>query len=456
MYKKILLIVVSFVAALGAIYFLETTEAQTPPPSISGRFYKFDVVAEDLGFNPRPPTINKGGTVAFVTRASEESNFEQIFARKVNGQLTTVTSPNVPNFVSRYFSYGVQLNDANKIVANSWSRTDGASFYELRIWDATQLESSTPVATALNSWVGDPPITYDWVGSMSYASINNLGQPVFLNYNLGATRLTSGIRPDFSSVNGAYGIPFIDDGGNIVLKDVTSSGSPIRLYPYNLGTSTNIATVSSTTFSDLGDTPGISDLGQVVAFYGNLATGANAGPGIYLSIPQSSGARSIIKVNGVKNEMAPLPGQIWPNVNGVCDAGEPCYGDLGLDSANNPLFLSSFQSDSRIGISHQSLGATGLDGDVLVLCFLATPNSADNNPTGYFSNQLGVWSQRVLLKSVGGVIRTFASRPIPVIQEGDNLDGGQITGLLAFYDPIARVTSDSQGNARTDKPAIIR
>ena len=36
MYKKILLIAISFVTALGAVYFMEATEAQTPPPKYFG------------------------------------------------------------------------------------------------------------------------------------------------------------------------------------------------------------------------------------------------------------------------------------------------------------------------------------------------------------------------------------------------------------------------------------
>lgn len=315
MYKKILLFAVPFIAALGLVYFLEITEAQALPPSISGRFYKFDVVAAagQFNLNSQPPTINSAGTVAFINsiivRTEGSHGFDQILARNITGQMVNVTSTNIPSSGYRYFSNGMQLNDVDKVVASSQRSTsptaEGDSISEVRIWDATQLESSVLVASIVN--VNNTGTTYDWQGEAYAASLNNLNQPVFV----GGGRVNSGIRPNFNSLIGNFGDvarPVVDDNGNIVTKETNSTGSRIRFHTYNFATSTEIATVSATSFSELGEAPGVSDSGEVIAFYGNLATGALSGPGIFLSIPQSGGGRTIRKITGMKYDMAPLPG----------------------------------------------------------------------------------------------------------------------------------------------------
>src|SRR5439155_2137812 len=110
----------------------------------------------------------------------------------------------------------------------------------------------------------------------------------------------------------------MNDNGNIVLRTgnttVASLGdpiSPIELYNYGLDTPTTIAdtTSGSPTFGAVGRSPGISDDGTVIAFYGvmtamganQLAVGGyvtNPGPGIFVSIDDGSGTRKLRRITG--------------------------------------------------------------------------------------------------------------------------------------------------------------
>ena len=362
--------------------------AQATPTSISGKFYKFDEVAkvgaDNLTFIGGNVSINDNGTVAFVGLTS---GVGQVFARNVTGPLRAVTNPTVPD-PGRNIG-DVQINNSNKIITMSgWGDIiDGVR--EVRVWNGDAVESSV---LAANAHFGSSPPAYD-MWQIWAVSLNNTGLPAFTG---GGQAVFTGYRDTgFTSAannNISISAPIaVADNGSVVLKE--HNLAPIKLYSNNLQTSTDIATISSSTFSSLGKSPGISDDGEIIAFYGDLATGSNAGPGIFLSIPKPTGGRQIYKVAGrLKREMAPLAGGTWGNRINGCEVNEPCYGELGLDASNNPLYLDSFVSNSRIGIIHQEFGPAGLDGDAVVLCFLATPNAADNNPNGYFSNQIGIWT----------------------------------------------------------------
>lgn len=66
--KKILLASVSFIGFIATVYFLTIAEAQAPDPPISGRFYRFDSVAQlsFSNFEVGHSSINDSGSVAFA------------------------------------------------------------------------------------------------------------------------------------------------------------------------------------------------------------------------------------------------------------------------------------------------------------------------------------------------------------------------------------------------------
>jgi hypothetical protein len=73
MFKKIVLISTVSSILLCSIYFLVKTHAQTPPISIYGRFYEFDVIADSAQYNLAyfsRTSINNSGKVAFVGKTN--------------------------------------------------------------------------------------------------------------------------------------------------------------------------------------------------------------------------------------------------------------------------------------------------------------------------------------------------------------------------------------------------
>jgi len=199
----------------------------------------------------------------------------------------------------------------------------------------------------------------------------------------------------------------IADNGNVVVRAGNLATSPIRLYNHTLTTATDIATVSPTTFSALGQSPGISDDGAVIVFYGvlNADPGTNppnpnynqtlqttAGPGIFANYEIGVGVRRTVRIarRQVENFFAGTG-----NLDGICDlpeqtlpptpppASQPrCIdGELGLDAVGNPLQFASFNPNARIGVVRQDLAPLGtIEGDAFVVSFIGTPNAASSAP----------------------------------------------------------------------------
>jgi hypothetical protein len=104
----------------------------------------------------------------------------------------------------------------------------------------------------------------------------------------------------------------------------------IQLYNYDLTSSQLIASLVDPAgwWTALGYSPGISDDGKIVTFFGNLtAAGATAlkttaGPGIFASIDEGGALRTIVRVAGWTVEDMSV-GNIG-NRDGICDTSEVC------------------------------------------------------------------------------------------------------------------------------------
>ena len=481
MKRKFLILLTLCSSIFCILKYLSKTEAQTTAPAISGKFYKFDTIADSqadsFSLYNNPVSINDNGSVAFIGRKTNGTpNVDQVFIRKITGQVTAVTNSSDPT--GRRLISSVQINNSNQIVSHIETLKTDQPFpdfvYEVRRWNGNSTGSSQLLANAIEVPI-NPPSGYDFYNIYSFVGMNNSGIPVFTNteHNSADRLIRTGIRPNFNGTvdNNIFfnTKPMVADNSSVVAKTDPSS-SPIRLYTNNLATTTDIATISSTTFSTLGNAPGISDDGEVIVFYGvlNADPGTNpnpnynqtyqttSGPGIFASINTGGGTRRIIRIANRLVENLNPPG--GGNEDGVCDAGEPCHeGELGFDAAGNPIFINSFDADSRIGVMHQSFGASGIVDDTFVVSFLGTPNTAGPAPAPqYFSNQNGLWTVRVDVKLEAGVIREKPLRPVPVIQIGDNLGSNSSgTRVVSFirdlYDPIAKAKTNDSGGVRTDK-----
>jgi|GEM_PF-2449974 len=445
---------------VGFLLFNPTGSAQTSSTTISGKFYKLDIVAlqgqNDINFHIGRPSINDLGRVVFTSSPSQDDSFRAIYLRNLNGPITQFYSPNPPaGNMARYVEI-LQINNSNQVVANL-----DMNFVK----GIYRLDSNSPGSIVT---IGSPNEDNFNVVVPPVVSMNNNNQAVFLATRiqidpLSHARIMSGISPNVSETqpfapgNTPYLYPMVADNGRIIVRAGNNTTDPIRLYEYNLSTHTDLAVVSPTTFSSLG-IPGISDDGEIVVFAGilnqsgptpnyNNVYNTTSGPGIFAVVNIGQTTQRIIRVANRQIENVRLVGG---NNDGVCDELEAvpptgptlCQaGELGFDAANNPLFLNSFDMDSRVAVIHQSLGAANLQDDTIVVSFTATPN-AGSPPPAIFSNNTGLFTVRVDFRREGNVDREKPRRPTPVIQIGDRI-GTHTVNQFSVYDPLARAASDA-------------
>ena len=456
-------------ATVSIVIVMRTSQAQSGVTVISGKFYKLDVVAavgqQSLADIFGSSSINDKGIVSFVGTTPNVAN-GQIFASNVPGPFRSIS-------FGAFFSGNVQINNADQVVTLNTIVSTTPQRNHLRRWDANATNSTVIIATAR-----EPANPTDFDQIYASPTINGSNQVAF-NARRGNTtnELATGSTPTFSEapfLNAAGTLrPMVADDGRVVVRTGGRGSDAILFYNYNLTGPVAIAS-GTTGFTSLGQSPGVSDDGAVVVFWGDLtAAGAialntTAGPGIFASIDIGGGTRQVLRIaNRQVEDLAPGTG----NGDGVCDPGETCKaGELGFTTSGSALFFNSFtqiedvpapggndngiceagevcEMSNRVAVTHQSGGMPGIDGDTLVVSFMGTPNAAGQ----YFSNQLGLWTIRVDVKREGGVLLAKPSQAIPVIQLNDNI-GSRIVNDIRIYDQIANATTDDAGMTRTERP----
>jgi len=404
-------------------------------------FYKFDVVAKNgqttgagtfSGFGSGP-SVSEMGMVAFVGQLSSAG--DSIFMGNGSATPIWVTAGFVNS--STTFDNSVQINRTNQILGND--RASGApTLYFDRIWDGNNPGNFTPVAEGCGS-------SCQFSSVFSNAALNNLNQAAISGFDDKGNILLitpNGTSFNTQTVNGVSLRPMMDDAGEIVIYDSTKK--QISLYSNNLASVTDIADATNLTsdFTSLGQSPGISRNGSVIAFFGNInKTGAGkwkttAGPGIFVSASLGAGARQILRIAG--NQTLP---------------------ELGYDATGNKITFSSagFNSSLRVGVADLDLGAAGIANDSFIVSFIGTPTAASRDNPAYpghplfFSDQQGIWTTRVdvenELNSPFGIV--FHPRgAIRVAQIGDLVQGLTISQISVF-DPIALAGADDAGALRT-------
>lgn len=179
---------------------------------------------------------------------------------------------------------------------------------------------------------------------------------------------------------------------------------------------------SSPDFTLLGDSPGISDDGTVVVFFGDPAIMIDGSdePGVFASVDEGAGTRKLIRLTGRTAE-------------------------LGRDAAGNPIGFdpTSIAFFNRVTVINQDLGGPGPDGDSFTACFQATPTGA--SPDGLFTAENGLWTLRTDIKLVSGVLEYRKLGPVLVVQIG-SVVGGRTIADIAVNDAISSVTTDTIGS----------
>lgn len=411
---------------------------------ISGKFYKLDVIAVDgqpgLTNVFAAPSINENGAVSYVGRNTGAGG--AVYVSKNLNTAPTLINPALAGSSTRIVTGFSQINDLNQVVTRETDTSVIPQPQFLRRFDGNTTNSSVIIAAA-NGAGGFNDFSDIWVG----ISLNNINQAAW-NARTGANnQLVTGFRPSFNQVtlmNASNTLrPMVADDGRVVIRGGGLTTDPILLYPYNLTSPTAIAS-SSTAFTTLGQSPGISDDGQVVVFYGVDGGGA----GIFASLDMGGPTRQVFRIAGNRQVEDILAA--GGNDDGVWDPGEAFKaGELGFNAAGGALFFNSFEPDSRVSVAHQSVAPSGIENDTFVISFIGTPNAASTAPQ-YFSNQKGLWTIRVDVKNESGTLRVKPSTAIPVVQINDTIGARTITNVLV-YDQIANALTDDAGISRTQR-----
>lgn len=402
----------------------------------SSVFYKFDVVAQTgqttsagtfSGFG-NGPSVSEMGMVGFMGQVGTAGN--SVFMG--NGSATPIWVTTGFLSSSRIFGDSAQINRTNQILANDEVSGSPPAYFD-RIWDGNNPGNFTLVAEGCGSC--------QFPSVLSNGTLNNLNQAAIIGFDQSFNTLL--LTPNGGSfnqvtINGVPLRPMMDDLGEIVVYDSTKS--QISFYSNNLATVTDIA--DSTEFTALGQSPGISRNGSVIAFYGNInAAGAThwnttAGPGVFVSVNLGGGAQKILRIAG--NQTLP---------------------ELGYDTAGNKITFSStgFNPNQRVGVADLDLGVPGITNDSFIVSFIGTPTAASRDNPDYpghpllFSSQQGFWTTRVdvenQLQSPNAIV-FHARGAIRVAQIGDLVQGLTINQISVF-DSIALAGADDAGTLRT-------
>lgn len=451
----------------------QTTQAQTAVTTISGKFYRFEILATNgmSGITTiNSSSINDFGTITFNTTGGG------LFTADGRTALKNIASGDVR---------APQINNTNQVIYRAFTGPLVSTGTLLR--RDTNLPGNPFTTIAGESSTAFP----DFQVISDFPSLNNNTQAAFSALSTTSQmRIVSGLRPSFNQLpvtpTGGLldAVPVVADNGYIVLR-TGANGAPanqrILLYTnYNLSGSPITIETGATDWSELGRRPGISDDGTIIVFYGNLTSsgatrlGTTAGPGIFANYDEGGGVRRTIRL--ARRQVENFWAASATNIDGICDRNEQtgptvtplppapplplvpqCVdGELGVDDLDNPLQFSSFSSDARIGIIHQDLAPLGsIEGDSFIASFIGTPTGASSSPQ-YFSNQPGLWTIRTTIKRDGVTLREKPSRPMLVAQIGDQVGtGNQITGLTV-HDPIALAVTDDAGTIRVQRPTDHR
>ena len=251
---------------------------------------------------------------------------------------------NLSNQYSGRFSSGIEINNDNKIVAR-----DSAGFSAIRLWDVNAPGSfSKNIATG-----GFGNSFLDFENTLPFPRLSNNSESdrvAFLADPKGGSIETALVTFAGEGFNGrnyneiilsnSIAKPAIADDGTVVIKDL---GERIVVYDYQLNL-TDIVASNFNGFSSVGESPGISDEGGAIVFYGNLTNpggdstteGLDSGEGIFVSIETDAG-RKIERIAGIAGNGILDPGETHEdtNENGEVDLGE----DQGL--------IGSFSTDER-------------------------------------------------------------------------------------------------------------
>lgn len=396
-------------------------------------FYDFTLMAETgptftaLG---DAPSVNRSGTVAFQ---GQNASGQGVWSS--DGLAITDLTPGFDGS-TRAFGRAVMLSDAGNAIESD--RVNGAPpLTFIRLWPGS---GSGAFTTLGRGGTGQP---HDSVLSHPALSANGAAW-AFTTLATGSVvrQLVTPLgATDLLGNQGTGYRPLVADDGTVVLRDSNAALLQIQVFRGGNPNNLDVAAGGSAGFTQLGNQPGISDSGKIVAFSGDRGNG----PGVFVAYEQTPGVWTITRVAGE---------------GAAAQGNRP---DLGFDvtlPVNNPIFFSGVDFNSRVAVMHQERGPAGLAGDTIVVTFIGTPNGLSdyprfgNYPGLFFRQATGIWTVRLDLHlDSASVLQPRKRHAVPVAQVGDNIDGASISGFvvasLAIHDPLAEATNDDQDRPLT-------
>jgi hypothetical protein len=285
--------------ATGTVHYFGTAQARNSSGMASDGF-SFDITKD---FN----TIGSGGQLVF--------SFGSLAVVQSIDLPLPVDASHLPDVRRLTFTTGVNATDGSGSLAlqvafpSGWSFTppytiDGQVVSDagerIRKWDAGSPGTGTVVAGTEAKSPPGPTTRYDL---LSQASLANDGGVSFIGLTGGLSKRNlyfapagAGKETQVASVLAGGALPIVSAipgsmAHRTVWRDVTAAGGA-QIEWADDSTAHSLVSTSPTTWTVLGKTPGISDDGNIIAFYGEkpASQGIPASKGIFASIHTSGGA----------------------------------------------------------------------------------------------------------------------------------------------------------------------
>ena len=389
----------------------------------------------DIGWGP---SVNDDGEVAFTATTGDFDGVIVGDGAELQPRFTR-TGP---------WSYGnvVQINNFGEIAWRYFS-TDG--LFDLIERDGPDVGDVRTIAKKDYRRIDNPNLNMPspFVGLQEWITLNNLGRVVFaadLLANPTSTLLCTPreldptrceelsdyyTTPALPTQGALY--PMVSDLGTVIVRAPGSSFALLLMSDETL--SANIRLADDPEFIDVGDKPGISDNGKVVAFMG-------AGPivrdGIFVVVVDGTTFQGPHKIAGRSGDGLLDPNESWfdHDSNGLVDPGE----DVGP--------FSGFSLIPRVGVNR----ASRTSDTVYRVVFLANAvdaGGADRGAIGYYSLEVDVSDPANVGVALPVLLAEFGAE-IPDI-------AGSVENL-AIYDPVNSAGQSAFWLSANGSPAIVR
>jgi len=377
-----------------------------------------DTIANQPPFS-RDVSLNNAGRVAFGAKTTVDGSVvggDIVVQDLAAGTLIGLSGPcGVCNFTR------AQINDDN------WLITQGTFLYP-EIWNANAPGTRIDITEGLpGPCPGCRP--YE-VGLTARAHDGTAVVVVKIEstspYSL--YRYFRGTRSFMAHANEFFLYPTVANGGAVIVKD--GRGVHGEMVRFDADHTRRVLASTAANWTALGTRPGMSPDGTFMAWVGQHALEGN---GIFLAASNPAN----------------------PNITRRLIAG----GDLPItyDELGNPITFSAFNYEGRVAVVHHDVGNDGnIDGDTVIIAFVATPSRASAPNTAaptkplLFSEKEGIWTVRVDVRRelLGTAIVLNPNGVLPVIQIDDYADGERITNI-DLRDGLGRATADWNGTERS-------